>query len=125
MSIGAADLVSTYVSNPPVTAKVGATFKISDSTENRGKMASPVSVTRYYLSLDRIYGTGDRLLGARNVPALAPNTVSTGAVMVTIPTGTPVGTYFLLACADGTRVSIELNETNNCVASATAMSVGP
>jgi len=126
VSIGAPDLAATYVSNPPVTAQVGTTFKVSDTTENRGKMASAPSVTRYYLSLDRVYGAGDRLLGAgRSVPVLAPNTASTGALMVTIPTATPVGTYYLLACADDTKVSIELNETNNCVASTSAVAVGP
>lgn len=126
VSIGAPDLAASYVSNPPVTAQVGATFKVSDSTENRGKMASTPSVTRYYLSLDRIYGTGDRLLGtSRDVPILAPTVVSTGAVMVAIPAGTPAGTYFLLACADDTKVNIESSETNNCIASMTAMNVGP
>jgi len=126
VSIGAPDLVSGYVSNPPLTAKVGTTFKVSDTTENRGKMASPASVTRYYLSVDRVYGAGDRLLGVgRTVPVLAPSAGSTGAVMVTIPTATPVGTYFLIACADDTKVSIEANETNNCVASTGAVKVLP
>ena len=89
-------------------------------------MASAASVTRYYLSLDRVKSTGDQLLGGnRNVPILAPNAVSTGAATVTIPAATPVGTYFLLACADDTKVSIESNETNNCVASASATNIGP
>jgi subtilase family serine protease len=126
VSIGAPDLAATYVSNPPLTAQVGATFKVSDTTENHGKMASTASVTRYYLSLDRLYGAGDRLLGTvRNVPMLAPNAASTGAVMVTVPIGTPAGTYFLLACADDTKLNIESIETNNCIASAAAMNVGP
>jgi hypothetical protein len=126
VSVGGPDLVATYVSNPPATAQVGTMFKVSDTTENRGKMASAASVTRYYLSLDRVYGTGDRLLGAgRSVPSLAPNTTLTGAVMVTIPAGTPAGTYFLLACADDTKVNIESSETNNCIASMTAINVGP
>ena len=126
VSIGAPDLAASYVSSPPVAAQVGATFKVSDTTENRGKLASTTSVTRYYLSLDRVFGIGDRLLATgRNVPILAPNAASTGAVMVTIPTATPAGNYFLLACADDTKVNIELSETNNCIASMTAMNVGP
>jgi hypothetical protein len=35
-----------------------------------------------------------------------------------------VGTYFLLACADDTMVSVESNEANNCVASASVIVVG-
>ncbi|HEY1328973.1 MAG TPA: SBBP repeat-containing protein [Casimicrobiaceae bacterium] len=126
VSIVAPDLVSTAVSNPPVTARLGGAFKVSDSTANRGNAASAASVTRYYLSLDRVKSTGDRLLGgSRNVPVLAPNAVSAGAATVTVPTTTPLGSYFLLACADDTKVGIESNETNNCVASASAVKVGP
>jgi subtilase family serine protease len=126
VSIVASDLVSTAVSNPPATARVGTSFSVTDSTANRGGAASAASVTRYYLSLDRSRNTGDRLLGGvRNVPVLAPNAVSTGATTVTIPTTTPLATYFLLACADDTRGSIESSETNNCVASTSVMKVGP
>jgi hypothetical protein len=126
MSIRAADLAATAVSNPPATARLGASLQVGDSTANRGNAASVASVTRYYLSLDRVKSTDDRLLGgSRSVPILAPSAVSTGVATVTIPTTTPVGTYFLLACADDTKVSIESNEANNCVASASATVVGP
>jgi hypothetical protein len=122
--VAAPDLVATTVSNPPATARVGTSFNVTDSTANRGGVASAASVTRYYLSLDRAKSTGDPpLSGGRNVPILASNAVSAGAATVTIPTATPVGTYYLLACADDTRVSIESNETNNCVASASAIRV--
>jgi trimeric autotransporter adhesin len=40
--------------------------------------------------------------------------------------GTASGTYFLLACADDTLVVPEINESNNCVASAAQVTVsGP
>ena len=42
---------------------------------------------------------------------------------VTIPTSTPLGTYFLLACADDAKVVPETDETNNCVASAGTVQV--
>jgi subtilase family serine protease len=73
-----------------------------------------------------VRGGGDRLLdGGRNVPILAPGASSSGATAATIPTTTTVGTYFLLACADDTKVGAESNEGNNCVASASAMQVTP
>jgi hypothetical protein len=124
--VSAPDLVATTVTNPPATARVGTSFNVTDSTANRGGVASAASVTRYYLSLDRAKSTGDPLLsGSRNVPILAANAVSTGSAAVTIPTATAAGTYYLLACADDTKVRIESNEANNCVASASATRVGP
>ena len=42
---------------------------------------------------------------------------------MTIPAGTPAGTYRLLACADDRQVVAESNETNNCRASTTTVKV--
>jgi subtilase family serine protease len=42
---------------------------------------------------------------------------------VTIPTATPQGTYYLLACADDLAAVVELDETNNCRASTNAVVV--
>src|SRR5206468_1907433 len=51
---------------------------------------------------------------------------SSGTVTVTVSAGTAGGTYFLLACADDTLVVPETNESNNCKASATQVTVsGP
>lgn len=126
VSVKAPDLVATTVTNPPATARIGGSFTVSDSTQNRGNASSTASTTRYYLSVDRMKQTGDRLLtGARSVPILAPNAVSTGAARVAIPTTAPAGTYFVLACADDAKASVESNETNNCVASVSAMKIAP
>src|SRR5207248_1741119 len=72
----------------------------------------------YYLSLDTVKDGTDVLLGgSRAIPALAAGASDTATVTVTIPTGTPTGTYFLLACADDLGVVPETNEANNCRAS--------
>jgi hypothetical protein len=42
---------------------------------------------------------------------------------VTVPSTTASGTYYLLACADDTRVVVESNERNNCFASSTTVNV--
>ena len=39
---------------------------------------------------------------------------------MTIPTATPLNTYFLLACADDLSAVAETDEGNNCIATATA-----
>ena len=33
---------------------------------------------------------------------------------MTIPSATPAGSYYLLACADNGKVVVETDETNNC-----------
>ena len=118
------DLIETAVSNPPANAKPGDFFSVTDTTKNQGPVNAGASSTRYYLSLDGIKNTGDKLLsGTRSVPLLGPAVTNTGTRTVTIPTNTTLGTYFLLACADDTTTVIETDETNNCIASATTVQV--
>jgi subtilase family serine protease len=83
-------------------------------------------VTRYYLSLNTLKDAADKLLeGSRSVPGLAPGGISTGTMDVRIPDATPVGFYYLLACADDTILVAESNENNNCRVSVTRVQVIP
>lgn len=125
------DLMITDINNPPASATRGSNFSVTDTTKNivppcgSGSTAR-TSVTRYRLSLDAIITTEDPLLtGFRAVPSLVGGASSTGAVMVTIPTSMPVGTYYLGACADGYNRISESNESNNCKASTTTIQVQP
>jgi hypothetical protein len=54
---------------------------------------------------------------------LAAGVSSSAPTMVTIPASTPIGDYFLLACADDTFLVMETNETNNCRASTAKLTV--
>jgi len=65
------------------------------------------------------------LTGSRAVPGVAGGATHSGTITVTIPTATPLGTYFLLACADGGNTVIETNETNNCASSGDTVTVTP
>jgi hypothetical protein len=116
------DLVATTLGTSPaapVTAP-GGTFSVTDTVQNIGLAASAASTTRYYLSLDGVKSTGDRLQsGTRAVPALAGGASDTGTVTVTVNGDTPLKTYFLLACADDLGRTTEASEANNCVAAAT------
>jgi hypothetical protein len=117
-----ADLAATTLGTSPpapITAP-GASLSVTDTVQNTGMAASPASTTRYYLSLDGVKSTGDRLLtGTRSIPALAPGDVDSGTVTVTVPGATPLRTYVLLACADDLGKTAEADEANNCVAAAT------
>jgi subtilase family serine protease/subtilisin family serine protease len=122
VSPASADLAVTLVTDPPVTLVSGGSFLITDVTQNLGVVAAAASSTRHYLSLDTLRDGGDILLtGGRAIPALAPGVSSSASATVTIPVGTPAGTYFVLACADDTGVVAETNESNNCGAAARAI----
>lgn len=125
IQVGRPDLAELGVSDPPTAALPGSTFSVTDTAWNRGPLAAAATTTRYYLSVDPVRDTGDRLLpGSRAVDALGPEATSTGAATVTIPAGMPLGTYFLLACADDAAPRVtEANEANNCVASAGTVQV--
>jgi uncharacterized membrane protein len=52
-------------------------------------------------------------LGSRAIPALAPGASDTGTVTVTIPPGTPNGTFYVYAKADSGNAVGESYENNN------------
>lgn len=119
-----ADLLTTSLSAPPATAPPGGSFPVTDTVQNPGAAGTEASTTRYYLSLDTTKSGGDvRLTGARAVPALGAGAASTGVVMVTVPAGTALNSYFLIACADDLDVIVESHDGNNCLASATRLEV--
>jgi hypothetical protein len=124
IQVTAPDLKVTAVSNPPASVKQSGSFNATDTTANVGTGPAGASTTRYYLSLDKIRGAGDVLLGgSRAVPPLAAGATSKGTVGVTVPPSTPIGTYYLLACADDLKVVKESKEGNNCRASQTQVQV--
>lgn len=117
------DIVPTIVSNPPATAIPGTAIDVRDTTVNAGAVASGATITRYYLSLDNAYNAGDLLMiGSRAIPALSSGARSTGTIPAIIPSGS-FGSFHLLACVDDTLAIAESNEANNCVASATKVTV--
>jgi hypothetical protein len=120
------DLIESSLANPPTTLRDGSSFSVTDTVQNIGTLAAAASTTRYFLSVTTSKGGGHQLMGSRAVPSVAPGASSSGTVTVTVTAGTPAGTYFLLACADDTLVVPEINEGNNCGASAAQVTVsGP
>jgi hypothetical protein len=114
-------LVATQVSDPPATALVGGTFVATDTVLNTGATRSARSRTRFYFSLDPVRDAGDRRPGAfRAVPRIQPGDTSTGDTTITVPK-MPLGTYFLIACADDVNIPIGAN--TNCVTSATTVQI--
>ena len=108
------------VSSLTVPAGVGAgtPFTVSDTTTNAGAGPAAGSTTRYYFSADAVLDPGDAALGDRAVGALAAGASQSGSATVTIPAGTPAGSYYLLARADDGQAVGESDEANNVLARA-------
>jgi subtilase family serine protease len=97
----------------PSAVLPGATIDIQDTTQNSGSVdANSVTVTRIYLSSDGRKDAGDIILDARTVPALAKKQSNTAVTPVTIPGGTALGRYFIIAMADDDAAVVETNERN-------------
>lgn len=139
--LASADLIISAISNPPATGSTSGPsshFVVTATTSNIGTATAKASVNKFYLSADGV--VADYFLGVRqDVPSLAPNATATASTpgtgnvnqQITIPTGTAPGTYWLLGCADGGNNNNgnvgdkvrEANEDNNCLKSATQITV--
>jgi hypothetical protein len=121
---GKPDLVTTSLGAPPASAKLNDAFTLTDTATNQGPGAAAASMTRFYLSTGTVRSVTDVILkGARSVPALAAGEGSAGTTSVSISASTPVGVYYVLACADDQFLVSEGNEGNNCRASTTTVTV--
>ncbi len=107
------DLIVSALSVPTGTV-AGSTISVTDTTRNQsGTGQAAASTTKFYLSANSIWDTGDAWIGSRAVPLLAPGASSSGPANVTIPAGTATGTYSIIAKADADGALTESNETNN------------
>lgn len=120
----APDLVEAVVSALIAIGTPGLPLVVTDTVRNQGTAGAPASVTRYYLATTPRKSATDVLLtGNRAVQVLPAGGTSTGTVAATVPATTPLGTYFLLACADDTTAVVESNELNNCTADAATVQI--
>jgi subtilase family serine protease len=106
------DLVLSSLS-APATGGAGLPVDVTDTTKNQGTGSAAASGTAFYLSADAALGAGDVLLGSRPVGVLLPNSSSTIKTTLTIPAGTPAGSYYIIAVADHGGAVPETNEANN------------
>jgi subtilase family serine protease len=91
---------------------VNGLLTVTDATKNQGGPL-PQSETGFYLSINSLLDATDVFLGSRGVPALGTSATSTATTQVTVPAGTPSGTYYVLAVADWTGAILESVESNN------------
>ncbi len=107
------DLVVTAIT-APASAAPGSNITVTDTTANNGAGATPASRTRFYLSTNAIFDSGDtQLAGGRAIDVLAGAASSADVSTVTLPTGLAAATYYLIAYADGDKTVSETSESNN------------
>ena len=106
------DLIVTTLTGPTI-AGAGLTFTVNDTTKNQGTGPAQSSVTGFYLSTNSALDASDASLGSRPVPQLAGAASDSVSTVLTVPAGTTVGNYYVLAKADIGLSVAESNETNN------------
>lgn len=114
-AVAGIDLIPLTPAATPVSILVGQTSTATCSLKNQGTSASGTSNFKYYLSTDNTYSTGDVLLGTDAVAVLSAGSTVALSKVVTIPSGTTPGTYYILYSADADATVTETNETNNVV----------
>ena len=97
----------------PTPVAAGATVTASDTVKNIGGGAALQSVARFYLSTNFTLDAADVLLGSRTVAALAAGASDAGQAVLTIPSQTAAGTYYVIAVADADNAVGETVEGNN------------
>jgi hypothetical protein len=118
------DLVVSAMSLRTTSVTEGGRVSVLETTRNRGAALAGVSTTRLYLSRDGVFGSGDRVIGARAVSRLRAGMSSTKTSTPSLGSALP-GLYRVIACADATRVVRESRELGNCRVSATYVRIIP
>ncbi len=107
------DLIIQNPSAIPSTIEAGQTTNASCSVKNQGAGSAPASVLKYYLSADMLLNAGDILIGSDNFATLAASGSIALNEVVTIPSSTEAGNWYILFVADANFQIAESNEANN------------
>lgn len=102
----------------PATAASGDPILVTETTKNQGAAPAAASNTAFYLSTNNSWDAADVFIGARAVSALASAAIEASSNTLVVPASTPVGSYYVIARADGDAGVAESLETNNTKASA-------
>lgn len=107
------DLITQNPAASPASIIQGGTTTASCTVKNQGGADASASNLKYYLSADGSYSADDVLLGTDAVAALTAGSTAALSKVVTIPSGTTVGTWYILFYADADNTVTETLETNN------------
>jgi subtilase family serine protease len=112
-SVPQADLIILTPSATPLSVLQGGSMSVSSYIQNQGGATASSSNVDFYLSSDNIWDAADTYLGYYYGGTLGGGASGYRGTSVTIPSGTPTGSYYILFYADYLNNTIESNETNN------------
>ncbi|MGV8091357.1 MAG: hypothetical protein AB2L24_05760 [Mangrovibacterium sp.] len=105
---------ATVTPTTPTTVAPGEKISVSCDQKYNGNSAGTLDVyVGYYLSSNTSWGSSDIFLGDDSSKLSATDTSDPEEENLTIPSGTPEGTYYILFVADYKKEYNETNENNN------------
>jgi hypothetical protein len=110
---GSPDLIVLYPAALPTALTAGQTTTASCTVQNQGSASAAASNLKYYLSTDNAYSAGDTYLATDAVAILATGASVSKSMVLTIPSATAAGTWYILFFADADAQVAESNEGNN------------
>ena len=123
--VAASDLTVTAVSTVSTAAAPGMVITLSNTVKNLSGGPAYNDQVAFHLSRDAVYGGADDVVFAatRTIASLGATLSNAVASPLTIPAGTPAGSYYLCAFVDAIGVSQETNEANNTRCTASPLNV--
>lgn len=109
-----ANLAAKSLTATPTTLAAGATITASVKVSNGGAANARKTKTFFILSADDRRSGDDLRLASISTARLKTAKSKIVKFVGVIPTATPAGNRFVLACADGTRTVREKSERDNC-----------
>jgi Ca2+-binding RTX toxin-like protein len=107
------DLVISALSTVKAAYGPGEAVVVTATTANTGVGDAVGSYTSFYLSRDAMLDAADTYLGYDYVSPLATGLSESDTDTVYLPDDLALGTYYLIAAADGDRELSEASEANN------------
>lgn len=119
------DLIVSSISGVPATLAYGAVAPINITINNSGVVPAGQFIFLNYLSTDNVYSAGDYAVGGSILDGLAAGASISPTTGNTIygSTSVPAGAYYVITCVDLGNSVTESNETNNCMASNTKVTL--
>jgi len=109
------DLIMTAVAPSSTTVAQGDPLGVSNTVQNQGGSNAGAFTIAFHISVDAVYGGADDVVLAqtRSVSSLAAGASSGATTLVTVPSTTPVGSYYVCAMADSGGVIAEATTEGN------------
>ena len=125
VSVPQSDLIMSAVSTTATVLAPGGTLTLPNTAKNQGAFPAGNFLVAFDLSPTASYTDAGAVAftTTRSVTSLAAGASSTATTVLTIPTTTSLGTYYVCAMADSANTVSESNETNNSLCTSTTVQV--